>query len=61
MTSLSIRVIGTKGFKNLNFSDSFSAFKAALEAFVGGIRQREVASPRAFNSQVVQLLERGRE
>lgn len=61
MTSLSIRIIGTKGWKDLNFSDSFSAFKAALEAFVGGIRQREVASPREFNSKVIELLEKGRE
>ena len=60
MTSLSIRIIGTNGCKDLNFSDSFSAFKAALEAFVQGIIQKEIASPRKFNSQVVELLERGR-
>jgi hypothetical protein len=60
MTPLSIRVIGTRGYKDLNFSDSFSAFKSALEAFLQGITQKEIASPREFNSQVVELLEKGR-
>ena len=59
-TSLSIRIMGTKGWKELNFTDSFSPFKAALEAFVGGIRQGKVASPYEFNSKVIELLERGR-
>ncbi|WP_187298769.1 Gfo/Idh/MocA family protein [Marinobacter sp. F3R11] len=60
LTPISVRVIGTKGYKDLNFTDSFSAFKAALEAFVGGIRNREVASPKTFNTLVVELLERGK-
>jgi predicted dehydrogenase len=60
VTPISVHVIGTKGYKSLNFTDSFSAFKSALEAFVGGVRSREVASPKTFNTLVVELLERGR-
>lgn len=60
VTPISIRVLGTKGWKELVFSDSFAAFKAALESFVMGIRSHSVESPRSFNSQVVQILERGR-
>lgn len=60
MTPISIRVMGTAGWKDLFFSDSFSAFKAALEAFVRGIKTSEIASPQMFNRQVVELLERGR-
>jgi len=59
VTTISIRVSGTKGFKDLVFSDSFQAFKSALEAFVEGIRNKAIASPKHFNASVVQLLERG--
>ncbi len=58
VSPISIRVVGTKGFKDLIFRDSFSAFKSALEAFVEGIRSQSVASPKSFNTLVVQLLER---
>jgi hypothetical protein len=60
MHPISIRVVGTKGWKELAFSDSFSAFKAALEAFLLGIKSGTAESPRAFNAQVVQILEKGR-
>lgn len=56
---ISIRVVGTNGFKDLIFSDSFSAFKSTLEAYVEGVRNQTVASPKSFNTLVVQLLERG--
>lgn len=59
MTPITIRVLGNKGYIDLNFSDSFSAFKAALQAFVHGIRNKEIASPKAFNEIVVQIIERG--
>lgn len=59
ITPISIRVVGAKGFKDLHFTDSFSAFKSALEEFVEGIRTQTVASPKSFNTLVVQLLERG--
>ena len=59
VTSISIRIVGTKGFKDLVFSDSFSAFKSALEIFLEGVRSRSEASPKAFNKLVVTLLEKG--
>lgn len=59
VSPITVRVIGTLGFKDLCFTDSFSAFKRALEAFVEGVRNRTVASPKSFNQRVVQLLERG--
>ena len=59
ISPISIRIVGTKGFKDLVFRDSFSAFKSALEAFLEGIRDQTVASPKSFNRRVVQLLERG--
>lgn len=60
VTPISIRVIGTKGFKDLHFTDSFSAFKSALEEFLIGVRGKTATSPESFNRMVVQLLERGR-
>jgi predicted dehydrogenase len=59
VSPISIRIVGTRGFKDLLFIDSFSAFKTALEAYVEGIRNQTVTSPRSFNTLVVQLLERG--
>lgn len=59
VTPISIRVIGTKGYKDLHFSDSFSAFKSALASFVIGVREQTVLSPRSFNQVVVNLLEMG--
>lgn len=59
VSPISIRIVGTKGFKDLVFSDSFSAFKSALQAFLEGVRNQTVASPKSFNTSVVQLLEMG--
>lgn len=59
VTPISIRVIGTKGYKDLHFADSFSAFKSALTSFVEGVRERIVHSPKIFNQLVVELLEKG--
>ena len=56
---ISIRVFGTSGWKDFTFTDSFSAFKAALQAFIEGILDKKVMSDRVFNTTVVQLLERG--
>ena len=56
---ISIRVFGTHGWKDFTFTDSFSAFKAALQAFVQGISDKKIMSDKAFNTTVVQLLERG--
>lgn len=58
-TPISIRIFGTNGCKDLTFTDSFSAFKAALQSFIQGITDKKVMSDKAFNTTVVQLLERG--
>lgn len=60
VSPISIRLIGTKGWKDMIFSNTFSAFKSALECFVRGIHRGTVESPRAFNTQMVQILERGK-
>lgn len=57
---LTIRVIGQRGWRELEFKDSFSAFKAALQDFVDGIVERSVKSPRRFNESVVELIAAGR-
>lgn len=60
VTPIFIRVLGTCGWKELVFTDSFSAFKRALETFISGIQNCTMESPREFNSRVVQILEEGR-
>lgn len=58
-TPLSIRVHGERGWHDLVFKDSFSAFKAALSEFVDGIRTKTCRSPYEFNRQVVSIIESG--
>lgn len=58
-TPITIRVIGTKGIKDLVFKDSFPAFKKALETFINGVLRKTVESPRFFNETVVQIIEKG--
>lgn len=60
VSPISIRVIGTKGWRELVFKDSFSAFKSALESFMLGVNQGTIESPRDFNEKVVTILEKGR-
>ncbi len=57
---ISIRVMGNKGWQDKTFRDSFTAFKAALQDFVDGIRSRSIRSPVSFNRKVVSLIEAGR-
>ena len=56
---ISIRVFGTDSWMDFTFTDSFSAFKTALQTFIYGIQEKKVMSDKAFNTRVVQLLERG--
>lgn len=56
---LSLRVVGTNGWKDLHFSNSFAAFKAALEAFIQSMRERRAVIPEAFTLEVVDLIEAG--
>lgn len=59
MGPLMIRVHGTKGWKDLVFTDSFSAFRAALLDFVEGIETRTIRSSRAYSEKVIKILEAG--
>ncbi len=60
LTPISLRVCGTEGWKDLTFSDSFSAFKKALETFVEGIQDKTAKSSKSFNAKVVNIIEQGR-
>lgn len=57
---LSLRVMGETGWRDLTFADSFTAFRAALQDFVDGIRARDVRTAPAFVRRVVQVLQAGR-
>lgn len=57
---LGLRVMGERGWRDLFFRDTFSAFRAALADFVGGIRCRDVRTSPEFVHRVVDLIERGR-
>lgn len=56
---LSIRVYGERGWHDLVFKDSFSAFKAALIEYLEGIKTNTCRSPYDFNRQVVSIIEFG--
>lgn len=56
---LRITVHGDKGFCDLNFADTFNAFKNALADFIAGIRSRSIRSERAFLETVVDIIEQG--
>ena len=58
-TPIAIRIHGDKGWLDFCFSDSFSAFKLALQDFVDGIRSRTCRSLYEFNRRVVGLVEAG--
>lgn len=57
---IAIRVIGAHGWQDKVFQDTFTAFKAALQDFVDGVRTETVRSPVAFNKKVVSLIEAGK-
>ena len=57
---LAIRVLGTDGYKNLSFNDTYDAFKRALEAFVRFVHQEDLGIPREFTSEMVNILENGK-
>jgi len=58
-TPLSIRVYGERGWQELVFTDTFSAFKTALSEFIEGISTGTCRSPIEFNKQVVSIIESG--
>lgn len=59
VTPISIRVHGDIGWREFVFSDSFHAFKAALQDFIDGVRTGTCRSPRLFNERVISLVEAG--
>ena len=56
---LSLTIIGTKSHKILTFKDSFSAFKASLEAFVMGVNERKTMISEDFILSTIEVLEVG--
>lgn len=58
---LGLRVFGTAGWCDLHFSDTFRAFRAALQDFVDGVRARDVRIPPEAMLEVVDLIELGRQ
>lgn len=56
---LGFRLHGERGMQEHVFRDSFVAFRAALEAFVTGIRTGERPIPRSETQQIVACLEWG--
>ena len=57
---LTLRVIGSGGWKDLHFRDAFTSFKSALEAFIRTIQQKRPVIAEAFTLEVVDLIEAGR-
>lgn len=58
---LGLRVFGATGWCDLQFADTFRAFRAALQDFVDGVRARDVRIPPAAMLDVVDLIELGRQ
>jgi len=56
---IELRVIGESGERTLAFSDSFTAFRAALERFVAVARGEAEAIPKPEVLRVVELIELG--
>jgi len=54
-----LQVYGSQGHRDLTFHDSFGCFRAALEAFLGGMRTRSVAFDEQQMLSAVQIYERG--
>lgn len=57
---LSLRVMGDRGWCDLEFQDTFFAFKSALKDFVDGINNHDVRSDPVFLRRVVEMIEKGR-
>jgi len=57
---ISFRIYGTTGFKDLIFTDPFSAFKSALQDFILGVHTGVVVTPKEHAYRVVQIIESGR-
>lgn len=60
-TPLWIRVLGDKGYQDLTLTDSFGAFKSALEHFVDLINGDKENIPKEFTLEMIQILDKGRD
>ncbi len=56
---LGMTVYGTKAFKEYVFQDTFSAFKAALAAFLDSVRYRKPSISHKQMKTIVEIIERG--
>lgn len=56
---LSIRIFGSKGFKELVFRDTFYAFKQSLLHFVKSIKSRTLPIPRTLTLKGIEIIEKG--
>ena len=57
---ISLRVIGTKGWVDLIFNDTFTAFRYTLSNFIKGIINKDVRTPSDDIIEVVKIIELGR-
>jgi predicted dehydrogenase len=57
---IALRVVGSDGWRDLVFRDSFSCFRTALAEFLAGIRAGRSRSDPGFTRRVIDLLQRGR-
>ena len=59
VSPVAIRIHGEKGWHDMVFSDSFYAFRCALQDFLDGIRTKSCKSPLALNQKIVSIIEAG--
>lgn len=57
---LGMRIMGDRGWLDLHHSDTFAAFRGALQDFVDGVRLRDVRIKPADMLKVVDVIELGR-
>lgn len=57
---LSLRLIGASGWRDLCFTDTFHAFRSALQDFVDGVICRDVRITQEQMLEVVEMIELGR-
>lgn len=57
---IAIRVVGERGWRDLVFSDTFPAFRAALADFVDGVKDKSVRTDPLFVRRVVEIIQLGR-
>lgn len=56
---LSIRIFGTKSYKELVFKDTYYAFKTSLEHFIKGIQEKSIIIPHTETMATIEIIEKG--